>query len=83
MKQIDSFFTGLKKGMNSFGGSISTIINSALLLTVYLIGVGLTSLFAKLIGKHFLETKVSKYEKTYWADLNLKKKDIEEYYRQF
>ena len=83
MKQITAFFTGLKKGMNSFGSNISLIINSVLLLFVYLLGVGLTSIVAKLTGKHFLETKISKNEKTYWTNLNLKKKNIEEYYRQF
>ena len=83
MKQIKLFFIGLKKGMNSFGSNVSIIVNSILLLIVYLIGVGLTSIVAKLIGKHFLETKISKNEKTYWTDLNLKKKNIEEYYRQF
>lgn len=83
MKQTTAFFIGIKKGMNSFGSSISVIINSALLLAVYILGVGLTSIVAKLTGKHFLETKKSKEEKTYWTDLNLKKKNIEEYYRQF
>lgn len=83
MNKLNEFFKGLKKGMSDFGHGISAIINSALLLVVYLIGVGLTSIFAKIIGKHFLQKKLSKNRLTYWSDLNLKKKPIEEYYRQF
>jgi len=82
MKELKQFFTGAKKGMGNFGHNIALIINTILLTFVYLIGVGLTSIFAKIVGKHFLEIKISKKE-TYWSDLNLKKKPIEEYYRQF
>jgi hypothetical protein len=47
-----------------------------------LFAVGLTSIFAKIFKKHFLETKLPK-DATYWSDLNLKNKPIEKYYRQF
>ena len=76
------FFKGFKKGFKDFGHNVSIIINSVLLAIVYFVGVGLTSLIAKVCGKHFLEMKLSK-NKTYWSDLNLKKKTIQEYYRQF
>jgi len=82
MSTAKQFFSGFKKGMNDFGTNISTIINSVLLSLVYISGAGFTSLIAKLFGKHFLDMKASK-RKTYWSDLNLKKKPIEEYYRQF
>ncbi len=77
------FFKGFKKGMKLFGDNIALIINSILLSVVYLIGVGITSIVAKLVGKHFLDTKINKEAKTYWSDLDLKKKPINEYYRQF
>lgn len=83
MRKLKQFFKGFQRGLKEFGHNINMIINSALLSTVYLIGVGFTSIFAKLVGKHFLDTKISKKRKTYWSDLNLKKKLIEEYYRQF
>ncbi len=83
MSNIRQFFKGFKKGTNNFGKCIVTIINSVLLLIAYLFGIGLTSIFAKLIGKHFLRTKISKTAKSYWSDLNPKKKPVEEYYRQF
>lgn len=83
MNKLKEFFKGFKKGFGDFGHGISAIINSALLLVVYLVGVGLTSIFAKIIGKHFFQKKLSKNRPTYWSDLNLKKKPIEDYYRQF
>ena len=83
MTILKQFFKGFQKGSKNFGYNISMIINSILLSIVYLIGVGFTSIFAKLLGKHFLDMKLSKKTKTYWLDLNLKKKPIEEYYRQF
>jgi hypothetical protein len=75
------FFKGLKKGTSNFGHNIAIIINSILLTLVYFMGVGLTSIFAKLVKKRFLDTKHS--ERSYWSDLNLKKRPTEEYYRQF
>ena len=83
MNDLNKFFTGFKKGMNDFGHNISFIINSALLSIVYLIGVGLTFIIAKISGKHFLDFKLSKEDETYWNDLNLSKKSKEEYFRQF
>ena len=83
MKELKNFFKGFKKGMGDFGQGITSIVNSALLLIVYLMGVGFTSIFAKIFHKHFLDRKLSTKDKTYWADLSLKKKSIEKYYRQF
>ena len=82
MKELKQFFKGFKKGMRNFGYNIALIINTILLFFVYIIGVGLTAITAKIFRKRFLRTKLSKKE-TYWSDLNLKKKPIEEYYRQF
>lgn len=83
MNGLYLFFKAFRKGFSKFSIGISLIINSILLIIVYFIGVGITSLVAKLAGKHFLEKKISKNAKTYWTNLNLKKKHIGEYYRQF
>jgi len=83
MSNVKFFFKGFKQGMNIFGTSIGSIINSALLALTYFLAVGLTFIAAKIVHKRFLEIKISKKKKTYWSDLNLKKKPIEEYYRQF
>jgi len=81
MRKLKHFFNGFQKGVKSFGDNISTIINFILLSIVYLIGFGLTSITAKIFGKHFLDIK--KKKGSYWYDLNLKNKSIKEYYRQF
>ena len=86
MSKIKQFFLGFRKGMKNFGNDIAVIINTALLFVVYFIAVGITSIFAKLTGKRFIRVRELKEEqevKTYWSDLNLKKRPIEEYYRQF
>jgi len=83
MRALKQFFRGFREGSKDFGHSISIIINSILLSIVYLVGVGITSLIAKIFNKHFLDTKISKEKESYWLDLNLKKKSLEEYYKQF
>jgi hypothetical protein len=83
MSALRDFFTGFKKGQKGFGESISSIINSVLLGIVYVLGVGLTSIFAKIFGKRFLEKKIDSQKKSYWQELNLGRKPKEEYLRQF
>ena len=74
MRKLKQFFKGFQKGIKKFSDNISTIINFLLLSIVYLIGVGLTSITAKIFGKHFLDTK--KKKDSYWHNLKLKNKDI-------
>ena len=76
-----TFFNGLKEGMKEFGQNITIIVNSILLGIVYIIGVGPTSIVAKIFGKKFLQNNLE--ENTYWTDLNLEKETKEKYYRQF
>lgn len=83
MKKLRQFYKGFQNGFKDFSHNISLIVNSVLLSIVYVLGVGFTSIFAKLVGKHFLDTNISEDTETYWRDLDLKKKPIEEYYRQF
>ena len=78
-----SYLKCFHKGLNEFGKTISILVNSGLLIVVYSIGVGISSIFAKLTKKHFLETQISEKIDSYWTDLNLKKKSFKEYYRQF
>lgn len=83
MGKLKEFFCGAKKGMKEFGETISIIVNSVLLAIIYVIGVGVTSIIAKIVGKKFLDRKKSKGKKTYWSDLNLKTEKIDEYYKQY
>jgi hypothetical protein len=77
---LRQFFKGFKESFKEFGESIAGIINVVLLSIVYFIGVGITSIIAKVSGKHFLDMKT---KKSYWSDLDQKEKSIEEFYRQF
>lgn len=83
MNAVKRFFNGFKRGTKDFGQIVGLIVNSVLLSIVYIFGVGLTSIIAKIKKKHFMEMELSKESKTYWNDLNLKKRPINEYYRQF
>lgn len=78
-----TFIKSFKIGFKEFGENIVFLVNSILLSIVYIFGVGITSIIAKLSKKTFLDTKIDKKAKTYWCDLNLDKKPIDEYYRQF
>lgn len=77
------FFSGFKKGFLSFGQNIGLIVNAILLSLVYIIGVGLTSIAAKISGKKFMQIKLEKEKETYWNELNIKKRGMEKYYKQF
>ena len=81
MSSLNQFLIGFQKGMKNFGHNISIIINTILLFFIYIIGVGITSVISKIVKKHFLDLKLKK--ESYWIDLNLKKKKIDDYYRQF
>ena len=81
--QFLSFFRGFKEGMHLFSSRISLLVNTILLFFVYIIGVGFSSVIARITGKQFLTLRLDKKAATYWEDLDLKKKPMKEYYRQF
>lgn len=80
---MKSFFKGMSKGMKFFGTLITTIVNSAILIVVYIIGIGLTALIAKISKKELIQKKLSYNKETYWTDLNISDKKMDDYYRQF
>lgn len=83
MSNLKHFFSGFKKGMQYLRQEIILIINSILLSIVYILGIGVTSIFAKLFRKRFLDTKISRERETYWSNLDLEKEPVDNYYRQF
>lgn len=83
MNSITYFFKGFRTGMRIFSSRITLLVNSALLFFVYIIGVGMSYIFVKFLSKKLLTLHIDKKAKTYWEDLNLKKRPIKEYYRQF
>jgi|WetSurMetagenome_2_1015567.scaffolds.fasta_scaffold49246_3 hypothetical protein len=70
----------LKQGIRKFTDDLTFIISFFLLTATYFIGVFITFLAARISGKRFLDNKE---KESYWRDLNLKEKPIEEYYKQF
>ncbi len=62
---------------------VNTIINGMLLTVVYVVGIGLTAVVAKLFGKHFLETKIDDVTVTYWNDFESAVSIKKSIYRQF
>ena len=66
--------------MQDFGHLMGNIVNFILLLPVYFLGVGITSIIAKLLGKHFLSTKKGN---STWTKHLVKTQKIDEYYRMF
>jgi large-conductance mechanosensitive channel len=72
----------IKAGFHDFGKYITNIVNFFLLLIVYFIGVGLSSVINKLNKKKSLDL-TSRSSKSYWKDYNLKKEKKSNYYRQF
>ena len=82
MENTKQLFSGLKEGQKLFGETLASLVNSILLTFVYIIGVGLTSITSKIFKKKFLKLQPDN-SSTYWEELNLSKKPMEEYYRQF
>jgi len=81
--KIRDFFEGFVAGQKTFGENISVITNSILLSIVYFFGVGPISIIAKIFRKNFLDLKPNKNARTYWLEINLDKKSLEQYYKQF
>jgi len=83
MTSEKNFFNGLREGFQLFGKNVQILVNATLLSIVYVFGIGVTSIFAKIFGKHFLDMKISKEQESYWSELDVKKRPIDEYYKQF
>lgn len=71
---------GIKEGFVQFVKDVNFLIVVILLIIIYFFGIGLTFVFSKLFGKSFLQTSKKGVN---WEDLNLKEKNIEEFYKQF
>jgi len=82
MRSIKDFFRGFREGFKGFAFKVTDAINFVLLFFVYFIGVGITSIIAKIFGKHFLDLKF-KDKKSYWVKRKLESRAIERYYKQF
>jgi len=77
------FFVGTQQGIKSFGENIQTLVNTLLLSIVYFVGVGIAWLMCKLSKRTFFAEKPRPEATTYWEPMDLKKRPMEEYRRQF
>ena len=82
-------FEGVKKAFDRFSNFIKPVtdkinlaVNTILLTIVYFIGVGLTSLTAKLVGKKFLKLEKEKTSSC-WINKENKTAKYYENFRQF
>lgn len=80
--KIASFFKGFREGFRNFSFFAVSAVNFALLSVVYLLGIGLVSIFGKLFGKHFLDMKLNN-RKSYWIERRMGKEDFSSYYNEF
>ena len=76
-----SFLKGLKRGTKDFGETIAIVVNSILLSIAYILGLGITAIFAKIKRKSFLDLKKENKD-SYWSDLNIKKQSFKDCYTQ-
>ena len=83
MSRAKRFIVDMKNGFLDFGLSVTTVVNFILLSFVYIFGVGITSIIAKISGKRFLDSGIDKKANSYYKSEIMKKKKMEEYYRQF
>jgi len=74
-------FKDILNGQKFFGELIAVIINTILLSFVYFIGVGGTSIIAKISKKKFLEKEIGL--ETYWTDSEPIPIKLEDCYKQF
>ena len=70
------------KPLEFLGKIISSMVNFILLSIVYFLGIGLTSIIAKVFNKKFLDLK-KENKKTYWEEKEMSDKEFQDYFRQF
>jgi cytochrome c biogenesis protein CcdA len=64
------------------GETVASIVNFIVLLIVYCIGIGITSLVMKTFGKKFLDLGTAQKD-SYWIKARVVKEPLSRYYRQF
>jgi len=65
------------------GKYIHRVISYILLAITYILGIAPVAIIAKIVGKHFWDTRPKADETTYWIDVPAGEHKLEEYYRQF
>ena len=80
---VKGFFGKIFGAIKFFGEKVATAVNYILLTIVYVLGISVTWLIAKVLRKRFLELKPSRYKKSYWSDVEQVDYTKKENYRSF
>ena len=72
-----------RRGLRCPHNIVANSFNVVLLTVVYVVGIGFTSVAAKLFGKHFLVLRNDKSKQSYWGNSSITLKPLDHYYRQF
>ena len=56
------------KPLAKFGRKVGEFNSRVLLTVVYILGIGIAAVLAKIFRKHFLELKVNPEKESYWTD---------------
>lgn len=83
MTMLQQYSNDFKKGLTEFGLNFNALVNLIVLTLVYLLGIGPTSVVAKIFGKHFLSLKIVRNKKSYWVKLDKASDNISDHLRQF
>lgn len=78
---LKNFIKGFKKGFKNFGTSVTNVVNFIILLIVYILGIGLSAIVARVVGKKFLD--LSHNKDSYWVTTPIGTEDKDEYYRMY
>ena len=82
MNSLTAFFKGFLEGFRHFGHIVMNIVNFALLLVVYVFGIGIVSIVSKISGREFLGIKKTP-KGSYWIKREWQAPEIKRAYRQF
>ncbi len=82
-EKIKQLFNGFKKGFGSAGHLVSNIVNTILLLIVYVLGIGIISLYFNLKKKDLLNLKTKTVNESYWQDKKNRNKTKEDSLKPF
>lgn len=78
---IKNGFERFSEFVKPFTDKVNLVVNTILLSLVYFIGVGLTSISAKIVGKKFLKLE-KENSNSYWIEKE-QNTSKESYFRQF
>lgn len=77
------FLNSIKLGFRDFGMTINQLVVTITLIAVYIIGIGISAVLARLLKIHLLDLSVSPNKESYWTKLNLSVKPLQSYLRQY